>query len=90
LSKAGSREDVDEDLFEVCCEFLDERVPDNGVDGYGADHIDHEGEEEERKLRDKHCASRDYNQLRADAEWNDGCFDDFVRYHNDADGSGRA
>src|SRR5258707_1408622 len=27
MSKAGSGEDVNEDLFEVCCRFLDERVP---------------------------------------------------------------
>jgi hypothetical protein len=90
LSKAGSREDVDEDIFEVCCQFLDERISRGGVDGRGADHVNHEGEEEERKLHDEYCAGRDYEQLRADAEWNDDGFYDFVRYHYDADGSRRA
>ena len=88
VSRTWFRRGLYEDLFEVCCEFLDERVPDNGVDGHGADLVDHEGEEEEWKLHDKHCASRDYDQLRADAEWNDD--DGFVQYHYDADGSGRA
>src|ERR1700751_4194180 len=37
-SKAGQREDVYEGLPEVCREFLDEGIRDDGVDGWGTEH----------------------------------------------------
>jgi hypothetical protein len=83
-------EDDDEEIFEVCCQFLDERVPSGWVDGDGADHVDHEGEEKERKLDDKHCASRECERLRTDAEWDGDDFYDNARYVYDADDRGRA
>ena len=65
----GSGEDY-EDLFEVCCKFLDERFPGDRIDGHGTDHhVDRKGEEEEREFHDGHCAGGDYEQLGADTEW---------------------
>ncbi len=64
-----------EDLFEVCYQFLDERFSGDGIDGYGPDHGDHKGEEEDREFHDEHCAGGEY------AEWNNDGADDFVRHH---------
>ena len=69
----GLGEDVYEEIFKVCREFLDERFPGNGVDGDSADHIDHKGEEEDWELYDEHRACRDY------AEWNNDGADNFSR-----------
>jgi hypothetical protein len=81
VSRSRFRRGRYEDLFEVCCQFLDERVSGDGIDGYGPDHVNRKGKEEERELHDEHCASGDYEyeQLRTDAEWNDGCI---ACYHN--------
>ncbi len=49
--------DVDEEIFEVCCEFLDERVPGGWVVWRRTDHIVRKGEEEERN-HDDHVCSR--------------------------------
>jgi hypothetical protein len=80
-------EDDDEEIFEVCCQFLDERVPRGWVDGRRADYyvdVDYEGQKEERKLDDEHRASREY------AGWNDDDGTDYVaRYRNDTDDCGR-
>ena len=70
-SKPGSREDVYEEIFEVCCEFLDERVPGDSIIGRSADHVDCKGEKEEREFYDEHRACRDY------AEWSNNGGGDF-------------
>jgi hypothetical protein len=78
--KSGSGEIADEEIFEVCCEFLDERVFDHGVDGYGADHAYGSGEEEERKRDNNNpctCSGYDDGPKPDDAsgygEATDGC-----------------
>lgn len=50
-SKSGQREDVYEGLPEVCREFLDEGVRDDGLAGWGREHVDGEGKEERRGER---------------------------------------
>jgi hypothetical protein len=67
--KAASERGQDEEIFEVCCEFLDERVPDGGVDGDGADH-DVNCQTKEEKRRDEHCADREYKRFHTDAGCN--------------------
>ena len=44
-SKPGPGEDAYDGLFEVCRQFLDEGVPDDGVDGYGKEQAEGEGKE---------------------------------------------
>src|SRR5258708_40110137 len=44
-SKPGPGEDVHEGLLEVCRQFLDKGVPDDGVDGCVTEHVDGKGEE---------------------------------------------
>jgi hypothetical protein len=80
-----------EDLFEVCCKFLDERFPGDRIDGHGTDHhVDRKGEEEEREFRDEHGTGGDYEQLRADAEWDySGRYGSIYGSYND-DGCCRA
>ena len=56
-SKCGWGKDADEDLLEVCCQFLDERFFGDGVDGNSTDCANRKGEEEEQELNYKHCAS---------------------------------
>ena len=82
-SRSRFRRERYEDLFEVCCKFLDERFPGDSVDGHGTDHVDRKGEEEERECDDEHRSGRKHEQLRAAAEWND---DGIACYHNGADG----
>jgi hypothetical protein len=53
--KPGSREDFDEGLFEVCCQFLDQRFFGDGVDVQNTDCVGCKGEEE-RELRGERCA----------------------------------
>jgi hypothetical protein len=57
----GSGEDVYEEILEVCCELLDECVPDCRVDGWGTDDADREGKEE-REFYDS-GASDEYDKL---------------------------
>ena len=45
MSKPGPGEDAYEGLFEVCRRLLDEGVPDDRFDGYGAEQAQGEGEE---------------------------------------------
>ena len=70
-----------EDLFEVCCEFLDERVSGDGVDGLGTDHVDRKGKEEECEFYNEHRDRCDY------ARWSDDSADDYLC---DADDGRRA
>jgi hypothetical protein len=74
VSRSRFRRGPYEDLFEVCCQFLDERVSGDRIDGYGPDHVNRKDKEEERELYDEHCASGDYEyeRLRTDAEWDYG------------------
>jgi hypothetical protein len=61
LSRSQFRRRLYEGLFEVCRQFLDERVSGDGVDGFGPDHVNRKGEEEEeRELYDKHSAVGEY------------------------------
>jgi hypothetical protein len=55
VEKPGSREDFDDGLFEVCCQFLDERFFGDGVDVYGTGCTGCKSEEEQG-LRGKRCA----------------------------------
>ena len=74
LDRCRSRNPVrertsNEEIFEVCCKFLDECVPGDWVDGYGADHAD-------PKAKKKSGSSRAALRLRrrttpARPEWND-------------------
>jgi hypothetical protein len=89
LSKSGSKEDVDEEIFEVCRQFLDERVPGDGIDGHGAEHINRK-DEEGRELLEQHCAECEYEQLRADAERDDDGSDGIVDSFDDANDCGPA
>jgi hypothetical protein len=45
---------IDEEISEVCCELLGERVFGGGVDGPGTDYGDSKGEEEGRQLDDEY------------------------------------
>jgi hypothetical protein len=85
-SEAGSGEDLDEEISEVCCRFLDECVPDDGVDGDGPDHVDDKGEEEGHELDVEHCARRERDQLWPTAERDGYCAGGLGRYVYDADG----
>jgi len=82
----------DEAISEVYGEFLGERVPCGGLDCYGTNHVNGEGEgEEEREFDDKLCASREHDHVRYDqllAERNDagveyGFYDSY--YDDDRD-----
>jgi hypothetical protein len=77
----GLGEDIYEEIFEVCCEFLDERFPGNGVDGHSADHINRKGKEEDWEFYDERRACSDY------AEWSNDGADNFSRcdFCNSAD-----
>jgi len=48
-----------EEIFEVCCKFLDECVPGGWVDGYGADDASPEAKEEEWQFNEQPCARGD-------------------------------
>jgi hypothetical protein len=83
----GSGEDVNEEIFEVCCQFLDECVPSDRVDGHGPDHAGPEGKEEEWQLNDQPCARGDLEHPQPDTEWNDHGPGDFVGHDIDHAGS---
>ena len=68
-----------EEISEVCSQFLDECVPGGRVDGHRTDHADHEAKEEEWQFDDQPCPGDD-EQLQPDADWNDYGPNDFVRH----------
>jgi hypothetical protein len=78
-----------EEIFEVCSQFLDECVPGGGIDGHGADDASPEAKEEERELDDQPCARRDHEQLQPNTERNDYGPSDFVGHDIDNAGSDR-
>ena len=51
--------DTDETISEICRQFLDKRIPDDGVDGRGADHFKCKSEEEKRQFHDQFCTNDD-------------------------------
>src|ERR1700731_5372864 len=55
--ESGSGEDAYEGLLEVCRQFLDEGVPDDRFDDYGAEQGEGEGKgEDEERLGGERCA----------------------------------
>jgi hypothetical protein len=66
-------ENVDDEIFEVCCEFLDGRISGRGIAWRRADGIVCEDEEEERKPCDEFCACDKQFQPDYDDSADDGC-----------------
>ena len=62
----------DETISEVCCQFLDERISDDRVDGGGADQVSREEKEEERSLNSKFCDFDDHPPGTSDLDLRSG------------------
>jgi hypothetical protein len=69
-------EDVDDEIFEVCRKFLDERIPDRWILWRRTDHIVRKGEEEERSHHDHVCARDEQFQSDYDDSADDDCGSD--------------
>jgi hypothetical protein len=78
VERCFGKEDANDEIFEVCCEFLGERFPGNGLDGYGAECAECENEEE----GGYDC---EYEQFNAECDGSGGYF-----FNNTDDGGARS